>query len=115
MNQYKNSRCQPPPVLNCKRKMNNRHYVPDLGKNGELLEVDTRDKKDLFKAISGQLEIVGLSPANDEHLFMMINNNPNIRSVVYYYLKDDDKIELPHHIKKPTTFKKVTKLWYSMK
>lgn len=89
--------------------------VPDPGKNGELLEVDTRDKKDLFKAISGQLEIVGLSPANDEHLFMMINNNPNIRSVVYYYLKDDDKIELPHHIKKPTTFKKVTKLWYSMK
>ena len=85
------------------------------GKNGELLEVDTRDKKDLFKAISGQLEIVGLSTANDEHLFMMINNNPNIRSVVYYYLKDDDKIELPHHIKKPTTFKKVTKLWYSMK
>ena len=37
--------------------MNNRHYVPDPGKNGELLEVDTRDKKDLFKAISGQLEI----------------------------------------------------------
>ena len=95
--------------------MNNRHYVPDPGKNGELLEVDTRDKKDLFQSISGQLEIVGLSPANDEHLFMMINNNPNIRSVVYYYLKDDDKIELPHHIKKPTTFKKVTKLWYSMK
>ena len=29
------------------------------GKNGELLEVDTRDKKDLFKAISGQLEMVG--------------------------------------------------------
>ena len=57
--------------------------VPDPGKNGELLEVDTRDKKDLFKAISGQLEIVGLSTANDEHLFMMINNNPNIRSVVY--------------------------------
>ena len=27
----------------------------------------------------------------------------------------NDKIELPHHIKKPTTFKKVTKLWDSMK
>ena len=79
-----------------------------LDKYGELLEADTRDKKDLFQSISGQLEIVGLSPANDEHLF-------NIRSVVYYYLKDDDKIELPHHIKKPTTFKKVTKLWESMK
>ena len=49
---------------------------------GELLEADTRDKKDLFQSTSGQLEIVGLSPANDEHLFMMINNNPIIRSVV---------------------------------
>lgn len=38
-----------------------------LDKYGELLEVDTRDKKDLFQSISGQLEIVGLSPANDEH------------------------------------------------
>lgn len=86
-----------------------------LDKYSELLETDTRDKKDLFKSIGGQLEIVGLSPANDEHLFMMINTNPNIKSVVYYYLNGDDKIELPHHIKKPTTFKKVTKLWDSMK
>ena len=86
-----------------------------LDKYGELLEADAENKKGLFKSIGGQLEIVGLSPANDEHLFMMINNNPNIRSVVYYYLNDNDKIELPHHIKKPTTFKKVTKLWDSMK
>lgn len=49
-------------------------------------------------------------------VFRPSNRMPfNIRSVVYYYLKDDDKIELPHHIKKPTTFKKVTKLWESMK
>lgn len=45
----------------------------------------------------------------------MINNNPSIKSVVYYYLNDNDKIELQHHIKKPITFKKVTKLWDSMK
>ena len=86
-----------------------------LDKYGKLLEADAENKKDLFRSIGGQLEIVGLSPANDEHLFMMINNNPNIRSVVCYYLNDNDKIELPHHIKKPTTFKKVTKLWDSMK
>ena len=52
----------------------------------------------------------------DRAVFRPSNLMPfNIRSVVYYYLKDDDKIELPHHIKKPTTFKKVTKLWESMK
>lgn len=51
--------------------------------------------------------------ANDEHLFVLINNN--LKSVVYYYLKDEDRIELPNHIKKPVTFKDVEKLWSSMK
>lgn len=49
------------------------------------------------------------------HLFLMINNNPKITSVVYYYLKDEDREELPHHLKKPVTYKKVAKLWNSMK
>lgn len=86
-----------------------------LDKYGELIEPDTKRKKELFKSIEGQLEIVGLAPANDEHLFLMINNNPKIKSIVYYYLKDDDKVELPKHIKKPVTYKKVEKLWDSMK
>lgn len=86
-----------------------------LDKYGELIEPDTKSKENLFKSISGQLEIVGLAPANDEHLFLLINQNPNIISVVYYYLNDEDRIELPHHIKKPITFKQVGKLWNSMK
>lgn len=86
-----------------------------LDKYGELIEPDTKSKENLFKSISGQLEIVGLAPANDEHLFLLINQNPNITSVVYYYLNDEDRIELPHHIKKPITFKQVGKLWDSMK
>lgn len=86
-----------------------------LDKYGELIEPDTKRKEELFKSIEGQLEIVGLAPANDEHLFFMINNNPKIKSIVYYYLKDDDRAELPNHIKKPVTYKKVEKLWASMK
>ena len=86
-----------------------------LDKYGELIEPDTKSKEDLFKSISGQLEIVGLSPANDEHLFLLINNNPKIKSVVYYYLKDEDRAELPHHLKKPVTYRKVQNLWVSMK
>ena len=86
-----------------------------LDKYGELIEIGTKYKEEQFKSISGQLEIVGLAPANDEHLFVLINNNPNIKSVVYYYLKDEDRIELLNHIKKPVTFKKVEKLWSSMK
>lgn len=86
-----------------------------LDKYGELIETDTKHKEELFKSISGQLEIVGLAPANDEHLFVLINNNPKITSVVYYYLKDEDRDELPHHLKKTVTYKKVKKLWDSMK
>lgn len=86
-----------------------------LDKYGELIENDTKQKEELFKSISGQLEIVGLAPANDEHLFVLINNNPKITSVVYYYLKDEDRDELPHHLKKPVTYRKVEKLWDSMK
>lgn len=86
-----------------------------LDKYGKLIEPDTKRKEELFKSISGQLEIVGLAPANDEHLFLLINTNPKIKSVVYYYLKDEDRIELPHHLKKPVTYKKVEKLWDSMR
>lgn len=86
-----------------------------LDKYGELIESDTKQRKELFESISGKLEIVGLSPANDEHLFLLINNNPNIKSIEYYYLNDQDTIELPHHLKKPVTYKKVVNLWNSMK
>lgn len=54
-----------------------------LDKYDELFETDSKDKMNLFKNMGGQLEIVGLAPANDEHLFIMINQNPNIKSVMY--------------------------------
>lgn len=109
-------------VMISKRVSNMEHIYSDavlswswLDKYGELIEPDTKSKEELFKSISGQLEIVGLAPTNDEHLFLMINTNPKITSVVYYYLKDEDRAEMPHHLKKPVTYKKVTKLWNSMK
>lgn len=109
-------------ALIAKRVLGMEHIYSDaimswswLDKYGELIEPDTKRKEELFQSIGGQLEIVGLSPANDEHLFLLINTNPKIKSVVYYYLKDEDKTELPHHIKKPVTYKKVSKLWDFMK
>lgn len=109
-------------LLISKKIPNNEHIYSDaimswswLDKYGELMEPDTKRKEMLFKSISGQLEIVGLAPANDEHLFILMNNNPKITSVVYYYLKDEDRTELPYHLKKPVTYKKVEKLWNSMK
>ncbi|WP_346929104.1 hypothetical protein [Clostridium sp.] len=43
-----------------------------------------------FKNICGELEIVGLSPNNDTHIFEAINNNSNLEKVTYYYY---DKME----------------------
>jgi hypothetical protein len=43
-----------------------------------------------FKNISEELEIVGLSPNNDTHIFETINNNSNLEQVTYYYY---DKME----------------------
>lgn len=85
-----------------------------LDKYGKLIEPNTKSKEELFKSISGQLQIIGLAPANDEHLFFLINNNPKIKSVVYYYFKDDDRAELPHYLKKPVTYQKVVNLWSSI-
>lgn len=85
-----------------------------LDKYGELIEPDTRKKEELFKSISGQVEILGLSPNNDEHLFLLLSQNPKVKSVVYYYFDDKDRQEIPHHIKKPITYKKATKLWKSL-
>lgn len=86
-----------------------------LDKYGELIEPDTKAKEDLFKSITGKVVILGLAPNNDEHLFILLNQNPGIKSIDYYYLNPNDVQELPHHIKKPVTFKKVMKLWESMK
>ena len=86
-----------------------------LDKYGELIEADTKAKETLFKSICGQVEILGLAPNNDEHLFLFLNQNPNVKAVVYYYLNDSDVQEVPRHIKKPVTFKKVVELWNSMK
>lgn len=86
-----------------------------LDKYGDLIEPDMKAKETLFRSIGGKLEILGLAPNNDEHLFLLINQNTNIKSVVYYYLNDSDIQEIPHHIKKPVTYKKVKKFWESMK
>lgn len=85
-----------------------------LDKYGELTEPDTNQKEQLFKSIVGQVEILGLSPNNDEHLFFLLSQNPNVKSVVYYYFNDADRQEIPHHIKKPITYKNAATLWKSL-
>ena len=87
-----------------------------LDKYGELIDKDKDYGCDAFKSIQGRLDILGMSPRNDEHLFLMINQNPKIKSVVYYYLKTEEQTELPKHIKgKSITFQSVERLWKKIK
>lgn len=44
---------------------------------------------DTFKNITGTLEILGLSPWNDFHIFESINAS-NIDECVYYYFNESD-------------------------
>lgn len=48
-----------------------------------------------FKDIKDELVIIGLSPDNDNHLFDSIENNIDVKSVIYYYwdITDVTKVE----------------------
>ena len=43
----------------------------------------------IFKNITGKLEILGLSPWNDFHIFESINKS-NIEECIYYYFNEND-------------------------
>lgn len=86
-----------------------------LDKYAEANNSDTYYKYNVFKNIEGNLEIIGLAPRNDEHLFLAINQNTKLKSVTYYYKDENEITEVPIHIKKPVTYKNVDKLWKSLK
>ena len=85
--------------------------APEYENYGGLTKTPLAQPYNKFCSINGVLEIIGLAPANDEHLFIAINNNPSITHIVYYYYDENDISEIPHHIKKSVSFKKVQNLW----
>lgn len=46
-----------------------------------------------FKEISGTLEIVGLSPSNDGHLFTQILENDQITEIIFNYFGDNEVVD----------------------
>lgn len=69
-----------------------------------------------LKEIEGQLEIIGMSPNNDSHIFDLTLNNPRIRSVVFYYFSEKERKFIEEHYPK-NLFKceSVQKIWKSLK
>lgn len=68
-----------------------------------------------FEEIAGQLEIIGMSPNNDAHIFDLILNNHNITKVIFYYFSEKERKYIEEHYPKDL-FKceSVEKLWKSL-
>lgn len=66
---------------------------------------------DNFKAIKGQLHLIGVCPNNDSHIFKMINDNTNITQVLYYTACDADTEQVQKVIGKPIKIINVFKYW----
>lgn len=68
-----------------------------------------------FQSINGVLSIIGMSPNNDTHILKMINENPNIKKVIYYYASSEDSANAQEVIKKPKELRNVFKYWEKIK
>lgn len=68
-----------------------------------------------FKSISGVLDIIGLSPNNDSHIFDMINKNPNIKKINYFGTNPADIAIIKDVISKPVEYRNVLKYWDKIK
>ena len=69
-----------------------------------------------FESIKGELDIIGLSPNNDQHIFDGILNNKDLTKVVFYYHdgKERDYIE-SHYPNELFDCLSVQELWKSLK
>ena len=66
-------------------------YSAIMLKLKEDVEFQTTDSFNSFEEIEGELQILGLSPENDNHIFSRINENSKITKIVFYYFSEDDK------------------------
>lgn len=67
-----------------------------------------------LRSACGILDIIGMSPNNDNHIFGIINNNPNIAQVIYFSASDEDTKASQRIIKKPLQIRNVFKYWKSI-
>ncbi len=84
-----------------------------LDRYGDWLGKEETFGVDIFKQIQERLDIVSMSPCNDEQLFILINKSA-IKNVNYYCHKNYCVQEIQKKIKKPITVRNVEKLWNSL-
>lgn len=70
-----------------------------------------------FNQIEGNIDVIGISPCNDEQLFVRLSLNHKITSCNYFYYDDAEQQEIKHHFDRRllnhTTIRSVKKLWDS--
>lgn len=65
-----------------------------------------------FTRICGIIDIVGLSPNNDIHIFRMLNDNPNLNEVNFYFYDRKEVVEIRRILsKKHVKVYSVKELW----
>lgn len=64
--------------------------------NNPNLKMNTYPMKK-FRAIQGEIHLLGISPFNDEHIWNTIINNNDITKIIYYYHSDKSRNEMEEH------------------
>lgn len=81
--------------------------------------IDSRYGIDILEKIDGNVDILGISPCNDEQLYLRLSCNKALSSCRYYYLNRSDAIELRRHIggelRRHITDVDVTNFWRRFK
>lgn len=65
-----------------------------------------------LKSLQGEIDLIGLSPNNDEHIFRCLNES-NLDKVVLYYYSENENVK-PPSLTKPYEAKPVDNLWESL-
>lgn len=81
--------------------------------------IDSRYGIDALEKIDGNVDILGISPCNDEQLYLRLLHNKALLSCRYFYLNRSDATELRKHIGgelgRHITDINVTKFWHKFK
>lgn len=90
------------------------YWLEKYGKESE----DKRYHIDALNNIEDRIDILGISPCNDEQLYLRLSQNTKLKRCNYYYLKKDEAIEIRKHlggnIRNHVTDVDVKKFWKKM-
>lgn len=87
------------------------YWLEKYGNEGEDVRYGTKQ----FEQIEGLIDIIGISPCNDEQLYIRLWQNPKLRSCNFYYYDRCEAVEIRKHIGgnlgKHITDRDVKKFW----